>query len=96
MLVGIFNLIRAFPLDGGRILRAALIRWKRDYNTATKIAAKVGIAISYGFMSVGFFFMITGSFIGGVWLLLKVGFSIAELNPIWVNRKLQGYHQTCN
>lgn len=52
-------------------MRAALVRWKRgDYNAATKIAAKVGITISYGFMAVGFFFMISGSFIGGIWLLL--------------------------
>lgn len=69
-LVGVFNLIPAFPLDGGRVLRAALIRWKRDYNSATRVAARVGIAISYGFMGIGFLFMITGSFIGGVWFLL--------------------------
>ena len=69
-LLGVFNLIPAFPLDGGRILRAGLVRWKKSYDEATKIAARVGIAISYGFMGIGFPAMITGAFISGVWILL--------------------------
>lgn len=68
--LGAFNLIPAFPSDGGRILRAALMRKKKDYNEATKIAAKVGIGISYVFMAVGFLTMLAGSFIAGVWILL--------------------------
>jgi predicted transcriptional regulator len=70
VLLGAFNLIPAFPLDGGRILRAGLIRWKKSYNEATRIAAKVGIAISYGFMGLGFFAILFGSFISGIWILL--------------------------
>jgi Zn-dependent protease/predicted transcriptional regulator len=69
-IVGTFNLIPAFPLDGGRILRAGLLRWKKNYDDATRIAAKVGIGVSYGFMALGFFAMISGSFIGGIWILL--------------------------
>jgi Zn-dependent protease/predicted transcriptional regulator len=70
MLLGGFNLIPAFPLDGGRMLRSALLRWKRDYDKSTKIAAKIGIGISFGFMGFGFFTMFAGSFIGGIWLVL--------------------------
>jgi Zn-dependent protease/CBS domain-containing protein len=70
VLLGAFNLIPAFPLDGGRILRAGLIRWKKSYNEATRTAARVGIAISYGFMGIGFFAMLFGSFISGIWILL--------------------------
>ena len=69
-MLGGFNLIPAFPLDGGRILRAGLVAWKNDYDSATRTAARVGIAISYGFMGVGFLTMITGSFISGIWILL--------------------------
>ena len=69
-MLGGFNLIPAFPLDGGRILRAGLVAWKKDYDSATRIAARVGIAISYGFMGVGFLIMISGSFISGIWILL--------------------------
>ena len=69
LLLGVFNLIPAFPLDGGRILRSALLRWRKDYDQATKIASKIGIAISYGIMGLGFIILIGGSFISGIWLL---------------------------
>jgi Zn-dependent protease/predicted transcriptional regulator len=70
VLLGGFNLIPAFPLDGGRILRSALLRWRRDYDQSTKTAVRIGIAISYGFMAFGFIIMLSGSFIGGIWILL--------------------------
>ena len=66
--LGGFNLVPAFPLDGGRILRSALLRWKRDYDQSTKIAVRIGTAISYVFMAIGFIIMLSGSFIGGMWL----------------------------
>jgi len=69
IMLGGFNLIPAFPLDGGRILRSALLRWKKDYDQSTKIAVRIGTAISYIFMAVGFIIILTGSFIGGIWLL---------------------------
>jgi Zn-dependent protease len=68
-MLGGFNLVPAFPLDGGRILRSALLRWKRDYDQSTKIAVRIGTAISYVFMAIGFITMFSGSFIGGIWLL---------------------------
>src|ERR687884_376832 len=68
-MLGGFNLVPAFPLDGGRILRSALLRWKRDYDQSTKIAVRIGTAISYVFMGIGFITMFSGSFIGGIWLL---------------------------
>ena len=69
LLLGVFNLIPAFPLDGGRVLRAALLKWRKDYDQATKIASKIGIAISYGIMGLGFIILLGGSFISGIWLL---------------------------
>lgn len=70
VLLGAFNLLPAFPLDGGRILRAGLIKWKKSYDDATRIAVKVGTGISYGLMAFGFITIISGSFIGGFWLIL--------------------------
>jgi Zn-dependent protease/predicted transcriptional regulator len=70
ILLGVFNLLPAFPLDGGRLLRAGLMRWRKNYDDATKIAVKVGIGMSYGLMAFGFLTIITGSFIGGIWLIL--------------------------
>ena len=69
-ILGGFNLIPAFPSDGGRILRAALVRLRKDYDKGTKDAVNVGVIISYGFMAFGFVMMVTGSFLSGVWILL--------------------------
>jgi predicted transcriptional regulator len=70
VLLGGFNLLPAFPLDGGRILRAALYRWKKNYDYATKVAVKIGTGISFGLMGFGFINILTGSFVGGFWLIL--------------------------
>jgi Zn-dependent protease len=70
ILLGLFNLIPAFPLDGGRVLRAALVRWKKSHEEATRTAVKVGIGISYVIIAFGFITVFTGSFIGGIWLIL--------------------------
>lgn len=70
VILGAFNLIPAFPLDGGRVLRAGLVRWKKDYHDATKIATTIGVLISYMFMGFGFMTLFSGSFVSGLWILL--------------------------
>jgi Zn-dependent protease len=70
VMLGIFNLVPAFPLDGGRVLRAGLVRWKKDYHQATKIATTIGVLISYIFMGFGFMILLRGDFIGGLWIVL--------------------------
>ena len=69
-MLGGFNLIPAFPLDGGRILRAGVVRWKKDYDKATRIVVSTSIIISYALMAFGFISIVTRSFIGGLWILL--------------------------
>jgi Zn-dependent protease len=70
LIIGSFNLIPAFPLDGGRMLRAGLTKWKKDFDQATSIASKIGIAISFGIMGLGFVAIVRGSFVGGFWLII--------------------------
>ena len=86
ILLGGFNLLPAFPLDGGRVLRAGLMRWKGNYHDATKTAVKVGIGISYGLMAFGFLTIFTGSFTGGIWLIPTLTF-IEKANYQWLKRK---------
>lgn len=62
-----FNLIPAFPLDGGRILRAALWRWKGDLTRATRIATLVGSGFGALLMGLGVLRMFTGDLIGALW-----------------------------
>ena len=70
LIIGTFNLIPAFPLDGGRMLRAGLTKWKKDFDQATRIASKIGIGISFGIMGLGFIAILKGGFLGGFWLFI--------------------------
>ncbi len=66
-LLAAFNLLPAFPLDGGRVLRAALWRWKGDIRRATRIASRVGSGFGTGLIILGVLAMVSGNFIGGLW-----------------------------
>ena len=73
-----FNLIPAFPLDGGRIARAIAWRITGDRRRATRIAAMLGQGFSYVFIGVGIWMVLAkGDVIGGVWLAL-VGFILGS------------------
>lgn len=65
-----FNLIPAFPLDGGRILRAALWHYKRDLRRATRIASSIGSGFGLLLMAFAVFSLFEGNFIGAVWYFM--------------------------
>jgi Zn-dependent protease len=70
MIVAVFNLVPAFPLDGGRMLRAALWHWKKDLLAATRISSQLGGAFGLVLMFLGVLAFIQGNFIGGMWWFL--------------------------
>ncbi|MDX6628990.1 MAG: hypothetical protein QOH00_1236, partial [Gaiellales bacterium] len=64
----VFNLIPALPLDGGRVLRAALWRSRGDLAWATQVASGIGQGFGYLFIALGIgMFIFQGSF-SGAWL----------------------------
>lgn len=62
-----FNLIPAFPLDGGRVLRAALWAWRHDLRWATSICARAGVIFAFALFGFAIIALIGGNFIGAMW-----------------------------
>jgi Zn-dependent protease/CBS domain-containing protein len=62
-----FNLIPAFPLDGGRIFRAALWAWKNDLQWATRAATSVGSVFGIVLACLGVLQLFAGNFITAIW-----------------------------
>ena len=67
-LLGVFNLIPGFPLDGGRVFRSLIWGATNDLNKATHYASSVGQAFGYLMMTFGVFLLFGGNLIGGLWL----------------------------
>ncbi|MDI6451715.1 site-2 protease family protein [Anaerobaca lacustris] len=65
-----FNMVPAFPLDGGRILRSILWHAKGDLRWATRISSRLGAAFGLFLMILGVISFIGGNFIGGLWFFL--------------------------
>lgn len=70
LVLAVFNLLPAFPLDGGRMLRAALWQWRKDLHSATSIASRIGAGFGIGMMILGGLAFIQGVFISGMWWFL--------------------------
>ncbi len=68
LLLLVFNMLPAFPMDGGRVARA-IAWWKTgDRTTATRFAANLGRLFGYLFIAGGLLLILTGDLFGGVWL----------------------------
>jgi Zn-dependent protease len=70
LLILVFNLLPAFPMDGGRVARA-IAWWKTgDRTSATRFAANLGRVFGYLFMAGGLYLLLTGYLFSGGWLIL--------------------------
>lgn len=70
MVLALFNLLPAFPLDGGRVLRSALWAWRENLRWATRIASEIGSGFGVALVVLGIFNLLGGDFIGGLWWCL--------------------------
>lgn len=68
VLLAVFNLIPGYPLDGGRLLRAALWGIYKDVDRATRSAARAGQIVAAIFIAWGLLQFFGGAGIGGLWL----------------------------
>jgi Zn-dependent protease len=70
VLLLVFNLVPAFPLDGGRIARSAVWAATGDRTRATRVTAGIGQGFAYILIGLGIFMLIsTGDLLGGIWLV---------------------------
>jgi len=77
-LLGVFNLLPGFPLDGGRLLRAA--SWARSGNLlkATRIASAVGTVVAFLLMAGGAVATLLGGFLTGIWFFVIGWFLLSQ------------------
>jgi Zn-dependent protease/predicted transcriptional regulator len=70
VILAVFNLVPAFPLDGGRLLRAVLWYWKGSLRWATRVASAVGGGFGILLIVLGVYRVLIGDFVGGMWWFL--------------------------
>ena len=70
IMLAAFNMIPGFPLDGGRVLRAAVWGVTGNADRATRIAARIGEGVALLFIMFGVWQFFSGAGIGGLWIAL--------------------------
>ena len=70
LILAIFNLVPAFPMDGGRVLRSAFWALTANYRKATVIAVYAGFGFAALMGVLGLSVILQGSFVGVMWLFL--------------------------
>jgi Zn-dependent protease len=73
----VFNLVPAFPLDGGRIARSLIWKITGDRNRATRMAGRLGESFAYLLVGLGIFLAARGDLADGVWFAV-LGWFIAQ------------------
>lgn len=93
-LLGAFNLIPGYPLDGGRVLRAIAWNVTGNMRRGTEIAGIAGQLVAYGFLVWGFWLVLTGDVFGGIWIAVigwfLQGAAAASVQQVRMQERLRG------
>jgi Zn-dependent protease len=94
--LALFNILPAFPLDGGRVLRSILWGWRDDLRWATRLASRIGSAFGYLLVGLGVLSLFLESFSGGLWLIV-IGMFLnnaarSSYQQLAVREALEGEH----
>jgi Zn-dependent protease len=93
-MIGAFNMLPGFPLDGGRVFRSYVWSRNRDLLAATKTASRVGEYLAYVLIAAGAVQILFGFFVGGMWLILIALFlrsaSVASYEQVLIEMTLGG------
>ncbi len=90
----VFNMVPAFPLDGGRVLRALLWQLKGSLRWATRITSSIGAGFGLFLIVMGVFALITGNVWSAIWMVIIGLFLRSAANmsyqQLLVRRALEG------
>jgi Zn-dependent protease len=96
LLLATFNLLPGFPMDGGRLFRAALWWRTGDLVRATQVAARVGGGFGWAFMALGALQVFGGNTINGLWFVLIGWFirrlALASVSNLMLDQALRGFN----
>lgn len=70
LILAVFNLLPGYPMDGGRLLRAAIWKATGSVDRATRWASRLGEWLALGLVGYGGWSAIRGDVLGGIWLVL--------------------------
>ncbi len=93
--VAFFNMLPAFPLDGGRVLRASLWGFKKDLVWATRIASRCGQIFGVLLIILGFAGAFAGDFVTAIWFVflgfLLMNFARDAYVRVLIRQALRGH-----
>lgn len=94
LLLGLFNLLPGFPLDGGRLLRALVWNATGSLRRATEVAVRAGQLVAYGFLAWGVWRVLDGELLSGIWIAaigwFLHGAASASLQQVVIDQRLRG------
>lgn len=89
IVIAVFNMLPAFPLDGGRVLRAYLWARRGDVLSATRTAANAGKVLAYSLIGLGIYAILLGAATSGLWYVLIGFFVLVAARSAFTNQLMK-------